>query len=97
MRGEGHYRQKEFWQQAETLIDLLEAFRIFGGERFLKAYALVHRFVFERKIAHGRGEWLPLLEPDGTAVWTHMGTFWKINYHTGRSVRSCASSASTRS
>lgn len=89
VRGEAHDRQKEFWQQAETLIGLLEAYHDFGEERFLKAYALVHRFVFERMIAHDLGEWLPLLEPDGTPVWTHMGTSWKINYHTVRCALLC--------
>jgi len=45
--------------------------------------------VFDKMIAHDVGEWLPLLERDGTPIWTHMGTSWKINYHTLRSAIMC--------
>ncbi len=81
--------QKEFWQQSEAVTALLDAYILFGGERFLDAYALVHRFIFDRMITPDMGEWLPLLERDGTPVWTHMGTSWKICYHTIRSALMC--------
>jgi len=87
--GPAHDLEKEFWQQAETLIGLLDAYRLFKDERIIEAYSLVHRFVFDEMIAHDVGEWLPLLERDGTPIWTHMGTSWKINYHTLRCAIMC--------
>ena len=32
------------------------------------------------------GEWLPLLERNGTMKWDYLGHEWKISYHTVRSV-----------
>lgn len=79
-------REKEFWQQAEVLIAMLDAYIIFRDPVFLKAYRNVHRFVFDRVINKGVGEWYPLLTREGEPVWTHMGHSWKINYHTVRSM-----------
>ncbi len=87
--GPAHDLQKEFWQQAESLIGLLDCHMLFNEEGFLEAYEAVHRFVFDKMIAHDIGEWLPLLERDGKPIWTHMGTSWKINYHTLRCAINC--------
>ena len=78
--------QKEFWQQAEVMTGSLEAYIRLIDKRCLDAYENVHRFVFDKMITKDPGEWLPLLERDGRPVWTHMGTSWKINYHTIRAV-----------
>jgi mannobiose 2-epimerase len=37
-------------------------------------------------INHDVGEWLPLLQQDGTPIWRHMSHSWKVNYHTIRAV-----------
>jgi mannose 2-epimerase len=87
--GPAHDLQKEFWQQAETLIGLLDSYMLFKEEGILEAYNSVHRFVFDKMIAHDVGEWLPLLERNGKPIWTHMGTSWKINYHTLRCAIMC--------
>jgi len=79
-------REKEFWQQAEVLIALLDAVILFGDERYWNAYMNVHRFVFDKMINKGVGEWYPLLTRRGEPIWTHMGHSWKINYHTVRSM-----------
>lgn len=79
-------REKEFWQQAEVLTALLDAYLLFGDERYLNAYTNVHRFVFDKMINKGVGEWYPLLTRRGDPIWTHMGHSWKINYHTVRSM-----------
>ncbi len=85
--GPAHDTEKEFWQQAECLIGLLDGCRLFGLERYWPAYWLVHRFVFDRMVNRGVGEWWPLLSRDGrTPIWTHMSHSWKINYHTVRSM-----------
>lgn len=78
--------QKEFWQQAEMLIGLLDGCRIFGTEKYWPPYLNVHRFVFDKMIHHSVGEWRPLLTREGKPVWTHMSHAWKVNYHTVRSM-----------
>jgi mannobiose 2-epimerase len=79
-------KEKEFWQQAEVLIGLLDAVILFGDEKYWDAYKNVHRFVFDKVINKGVGEWFPLLTRRGEPIWTHMGHSWKINYHTVRSM-----------
>jgi len=79
--------EKEFWQQAEVLIGMLEAYLTFGDEKYWQAYQAVHRFVFEKMINHRVGEWWPLTNREGTKqIWTHMSHSWKVNYHTVRSM-----------
>jgi len=78
--------EKEFWQQAEMLIGLLDACLLFGTDRFWPAYLNVHRFVFDKVIHRPVGEWWPLLTRRGKPIWTHMSHSWKINYHTVRAM-----------
>jgi mannobiose 2-epimerase len=78
--------EKEFWQQAEVLIGLLDATIMFRDDRYWEAYRNVHRFVFDRMINKGVGEWYPLMTREGKPIWTHMSHSWKINYHTIRSM-----------
>ena len=79
-------REKEFWQQAEVLIGLLDAVILLEDEKYWEAYKNVHRFVFDKVINKSVGEWYPLLTRRGDPIWTHMGHSWKINYHTVRSM-----------
>lgn len=79
-------REKEFWQQAEVLTGLLDGVIMFGDENYWNAYKNVHRFVFDKVINKGIGEWYALLSRKGEPIWTHMGNSWKINYHTVRSM-----------
>jgi mannose/cellobiose epimerase-like protein (N-acyl-D-glucosamine 2-epimerase family) len=79
-------RSKEFWQQAEFLVGMLDAYLAYGDEKYLEVYENVHRFVFDKMINHEVGEWLALLEEDGKPIWSHMSHSWKVNYHTIRSV-----------
>jgi mannobiose 2-epimerase len=79
-------REKEFWQQAEVMIGALDAWLLFGKEKYLDAYLNIHRFVFDKVINKEVGEWYPLLKRNGIPIWTHMGHSWKINYHTVRAM-----------
>jgi len=79
-------REKEFWQQAEVLTAMLDAYIMFHDSVFLEAYRNVHRFVFDKMINKEVGEWFPLLSRKGDPIWTHMGHSWKINYHTVRAM-----------
>jgi len=88
-RGEAREKNKEFWQQGETMVAMLDAVSTFGDDRYWEAYVNVHRFVFDHMINHQVGEWLPLLGPDNEVIWDYMGHAWKINYHTVRSMLEC--------
>ncbi|MCX6225153.1 MAG: AGE family epimerase/isomerase [Bacteroidia bacterium] len=79
-------KEKEFWQQAEVLIGLLDAVIMFGDQKYWEAYKNVHRFVMDKAVNKGVGEWYPLLSRRGEPIWTHMSHSWKINYHTVRSM-----------
>ncbi len=79
-------KEKEFWQQAEALIGLLDGVLLFEDEKYWDAYKNVHRFVLDKFVNKGVGEWYPLLSRKGEPIWTHMGHSWKINYHTVRAM-----------
>jgi len=84
--GPAREKNKEFWQQAECLVGFLDAYELFGDERYLDAYENVHRFVMDHMINHEVGEWYPLLDENNNRLWDYMGNAWKINYHTVRSM-----------
>jgi mannose 2-epimerase len=79
-------REKEFWQNAEVLIGMLDAYLMFHDENFWLAYINVHRFVHDKFVNKGVGEWFPLMTRKGEPIWTHMSHSWKINYHTVRAM-----------
>ncbi len=87
--GKVYDREKEFWQQAEVMIGLLDAMLHLGEEKYWNAYEKVHRFVFDKMIHQGVGEWWPLMTREGTPIWTHMSHSWKVNYHTVRAMIQC--------
>jgi mannobiose 2-epimerase len=88
--GEVYDREKEFWQQAEVMIGMLDGYLLLSDERYWKAFENVFRFVFDKVINHEVGEWWPLLTREGEPIWTHMSHSWKINYHTVRSMIQCS-------
>ena len=79
-------KEKEFWQNAEMLIALLQASISLDIAKYMPVYENVHRFVFDKMIKHNVGEWLPLLTREGEPIWDHMSHSWKVNYHTVRSM-----------
>lgn len=87
--GPARERNKEFWQQAETMVGMLDAHLLFGDEKYLDAYENVHRFVMDYVINHKVGEWFPLFDENNNLLWDYMGHAWKINYHTMRAMIEC--------
>ena len=85
-RGGVYDHEKEFWQQAEVLIGMLDAYILTGDPKYWIAYKNVFDFVFDKGINHKVGEWWPLLSREGEPIWRHMGHDWKTNYHTVRSM-----------
>ena len=78
---------KQFWQQAEVMVGMLDAYSLLGQDRYWQAFTNVHDFVFERMINFdGGGEWFALCDRTGTPIWDYQGHQWKISYHTVRSM-----------
>ena len=77
-------REKEFWQQAEVMIGVLDGCIMFKEPKYWEAYKNVQRFVLDKMVNKKVGEWYPLMTRTGEPIWTHMGHSWKINYHTVR-------------
>ncbi len=77
-------REKEFWQQAEVMIGMLESCLRYEPEKYWPAYENVHRFVVDKMIKDTPGEWQPLMTREGKPIWTHMSHSWKVNYHSVR-------------
>jgi mannose/cellobiose epimerase-like protein (N-acyl-D-glucosamine 2-epimerase family) len=84
--GPARDQQKEFWQQAESLVGLLDAYLLTGETAFWEAFLKVFGFVWAHMINHEVGEWYALLARDGTVLWDYLGHAWKNNYHTTRSM-----------
>jgi mannobiose 2-epimerase len=85
-KGGVYDKEKEFWQQAEVLIGMLDAYLLTEDPKYWLAYKNVFDFTFDKVINHKVGEWWPLLSREGDPVWRHMGHAWKTNYHTVRSM-----------
>jgi mannose/cellobiose epimerase-like protein (N-acyl-D-glucosamine 2-epimerase family) len=88
-KGGVYDREKEFWQQAEVMIGMLDGCLYLDMQKYWPAYENVHRFVFDKMIHHEVGEWFPLLTREGEPIWTHMSHSWKVNYHTVRCMIQC--------
>jgi mannobiose 2-epimerase len=78
--------QKEFWQQAESLVGLLDAYLLLGDRAYYDAFLATWDFVREHLVHPTLGEWHALAERDGTIRWDYLGHAWKNNYHTTRSM-----------
>ena len=65
---------------------MLDAYSLFGDEKYWDAFRKVYDFVFDRFVnMPAGGEWYALLDRDGTPIWDYLGHAWKISYHTVRS------------
>ena len=78
---------KQFWQQAEVLVGMLDAYSLFKDEKYWRAFKNVHDFVFHKfvNMAAG-GEWFERLDRRGKPIDDALGHAWKISYHTVRSM-----------
>ncbi|HVO40579.1 MAG TPA: AGE family epimerase/isomerase [Spirochaetia bacterium] len=84
--GPARDQQKEFWQQAEALVGLLDSYLLFREKPYADAFHRVFDFAWGRMINHEVGEWFALLDRNGTVKWDYLGHAWKNNYHTTRSM-----------
>jgi mannobiose 2-epimerase len=87
MAGPATLTDKQFWQQAEVLIGMLDAFLLFGEEKYWLAFRNVCDFVFDKLVViEAGGEWMERVDRIGRPIDDSLGHAWKINYHTVRSM-----------
>jgi mannobiose 2-epimerase len=79
--------EKQFWQQGEALIAMLDAYRLLGGETYWQAFRNVFDFLFDKMIAmDAGGEWYERLDRQGNVLDSDLAHSWKINYHSVRAM-----------
>lgn len=79
--------EKQFWQQAEVLVGLLDAYTMFGDQEYWDAFENVYEFVFGKFVnMEAGGEWYERLDREGNPIDDALGHAWKISYHTVRSI-----------
>jgi mannobiose 2-epimerase len=79
--------EKQFWQQAEVLVGMLDAYELFCDESYWDAFRAVYQFVFDRFVnIEAGGEWFERVDRSGVPIDDALGHAWKISYHTVRSM-----------
>jgi mannose 2-epimerase len=79
--------EKQFWQQAEALVGMLDAYGLLGDARYWQAFRNVYDFVFNNLVVmDAGGEWMERVDRRGTPIDPALGHAWKICYHTVRSM-----------
>jgi mannose/cellobiose epimerase-like protein (N-acyl-D-glucosamine 2-epimerase family) len=87
MDGPTRLDEKQFWQQAEMLVGMLDVYAMFGDEKYWDGFVNVYNFVFDKFVQmDGGGEWYERVARDGTPIDGALGHAWKISYHTVRSM-----------
>ena len=82
-------RDKEWWQNCESLVGFLCAWERLGDERFWQAFEKNWDFDSRYLINHQAGEWHQLADARGKILIGDLGNLWKGMYHSGRAVLEC--------
>ena len=80
---------KEFWQNAEALVGLLDGYEQLGEDKYLEAFIKNWEFARKYMIHPQLGEWRQLVDKDGNILAGSIGNPWKACYHSGRSIMEC--------
>lgn len=79
--------EKQFWQQGEVLIGMLDAYTLLGEEKYWQGFRNVYDFLFRKMVVmEAGGEWYERVDRSGEPIDTVLGHAWKINYHSVRSM-----------
>lgn len=88
-QGEVLVYDKEWWQNCEALVGLLDVYEVLGNEEYLELFNKNWEFDKKYFINDKTGEWRQLLKKDGSPIITDIGNPWKAIYHTGRAMLEC--------
>lgn len=78
--------EKHWWQQAETMVGLLNAYQLSGNESYLALADKNWKFIHEHIRDHQYGEWFWGVDISGQVMNKEKAGFWKCPYH---NVRAC--------
>ena len=87
--GSALVRDKEWWQNCESLVGFLNAYERLRDVRYWRAFARNWDFDAKHLINHEAGEWHQLANAAGDLLIRDLGNLWKGMYHTGRAVLEC--------
>lgn len=78
---------RAWWEQAEMLIALTEAFRATGDRKYVEALLKLWGWIWRYQIDHECGDWYQeLYWPSGHPVHTGKGREWKTAFHVSRAL-----------
>lgn len=84
---------KNWWEQAEMLIALIEVFRWTGDHRYLVAFEKQFSWIWRFQIDHEYGDWYAQTDwYTGRALIFDKGNAWKTLYHNSRTLNRVARS-----
>ena len=84
--GEPIIKDKEWWQNCESLVGFLDAYLHIKDPAYFEAFRLIWEFDKEYFIKHNHGEWMQLVKRNGEPICSDLGNPWKAIYHTGRAM-----------
>lgn len=87
--GDPVVRDKEWWQNCESMVGFLEAYQLTGDTDYLTSFISIWDFAVKFMIHHEVGEWRQLLTEDGKVISGAIGIPWKVMYHSGRAMLEC--------
>jgi len=79
---------KEFWQNAELLIALLDMYEQTGLKKYIEAFFITWDFCKNFFINKNTGEWNQLVTKEGAVLIDEL-IVWRSAYHTSRSMMEC--------
>lgn len=82
-------KDKEFWQNAEALVGLLDGYQQFGDEKYADAFIRQWSFVNTKMVHPELKELLQLVDQNGRVLVADLGNQWKECYHSGRAILEC--------
>ena len=82
-------KDKEWWQNFESMVGFLNGYLLFGEEKYLDAFIGTWQFVDKYFINKKFGESKQLLSQNGDDIVALLGNAWKGIYHTGRAIAEC--------
>jgi len=84
-------KDKEWWQNFESMTGYLYGYILYNDKRYLEAFNLTWAFIKKYFIIEKFGESRQLLNRTGKPVISDIGNLWKGIYHTGRALAECIS------
>lgn len=87
--GKAVITDKEWWQNFETMVGLINGYVHFKKTDCLEPFKLTWEFISNKFINKDLGESRQLLDREGNVLVDELGNPWKGIYHTGRALSEC--------